>query len=177
MHILDFSVLKSAVTMEMVLNHTNVKLRKRCNSLVGCCPIHHGDNNTAFNVSLSKNLWVCFTHCHCGGSVIDFVIHMEGLSNDSAGARQAALPLHRWFNPSTEYPKPLSHPPHNNKPLPFALHNSIPPTPTCKSAGSIPLSPIISVSDSTTNQESCPAGSSFPFTTMKEDWWRMPVEQ
>ena len=73
--------------MEDALNRYGIKtLKKSGNSLYGPCPIHHGDNPTAFRVSLNKNLWHCFTHCG-GGSVIDFIMQMEGLTKSEAAKR------------------------------------------------------------------------------------------
>lgn len=99
----DFKEIKSRVTMEMVLSHYSVNwLKKKKGYLVGKCPIHKGDNNTAFNVSVSKNNWHCFTGCKSsgrksGGNVIDFVVAMEGLPENSEGFRDAALKLKQWF--------------------------------------------------------------------------------
>ena len=40
--------------------------------------MHGGDNPHAFVVSLSKNLWHCFTKCNSGGDVVELVRRMDG---------------------------------------------------------------------------------------------------
>ncbi len=47
--------------------------------VVGCCPFHD-DRTPSFVVSPSKNLWRCHGACQAGGSVIDFVMRVEGVS-------------------------------------------------------------------------------------------------
>lgn len=84
---MDFDEIKSRLSMKEVLSRYGIHyLKKSGNSLYGPCPIHHGDNPTAFRVSLDKNLWHCFTHCG-GGSVIDFIMHMEGLNEHEAAKK------------------------------------------------------------------------------------------
>jgi len=86
--------------MEIVLQHYGINwLQKKGKSLIGRCPIHGGDNPRAFQVSLSKNAWNCFTGCGRGGNVIDFVAAMEGFPSDVSGFRHAALMLQEWFLP------------------------------------------------------------------------------
>lgn len=46
----------------------------------GCCPIHNGDNPTAFSFDLKLRLWSCFTHkCHekYGNDIIGLVKGMQ----------------------------------------------------------------------------------------------------
>jgi len=84
-HWIDFDDIKARLTMEEVLNHYDITgLKQGRDCFYGCCPIHQGDNHTAFNVSLTKNLWHCFTHCG-GGSVIDFIMKMENVGAYKAG--------------------------------------------------------------------------------------------
>lgn len=81
---MDFYDIKNRLGMEDVLDRYGINnLKKSGKSLYGPCPIHHGDNPTAFRVSLDKNLWHCFTRCG-GGSVIDFIMQMEDLSKHEA---------------------------------------------------------------------------------------------
>lgn len=44
-----------------------------------CCPIHGGDNPTAFVWNYVNGLWYCHTGCSTGGSIFDYVIHKYGL--------------------------------------------------------------------------------------------------
>lgn len=87
---LDFRFLKAHVTIERVLDARGLlaSMHRQGHNLVGPCPIHHGDSNTAFVVSTAKNLWYCFTRCRGGGDVVDLV---RGL--DSCDYRSTALYL------------------------------------------------------------------------------------
>ena len=72
---LRFSYLKRRVSILDVLieNGLIAPFKKRGDQLVGPCPLHGGDNPTAFAVSLSKNVWRCFTRCDSGRDVVEFV--------------------------------------------------------------------------------------------------------
>jgi DNA primase len=97
----DFRAVKAAVTMEQVLQHYGLleKFKRSGDSLSGCCPIHQGTNPTQFRVSVSKNIWNCFSECKHGGNVLDFVARMENIS-----AHGAVLRLIEWFNLDVEPP-------------------------------------------------------------------------
>ena len=56
------------------------KMRIGHDRIQGPCPIHGGDNPQAFVVTLSKNLWYCFTGCRRGGDSVDLI---QGLDNCS----------------------------------------------------------------------------------------------
>src|SRR2546421_11430699 len=89
----DFKAVKDTVAMQMVLAHYQVNgLRKEKQELVGRCPIHQGEGERAFHVSLTKNAFNCFS-CKARGNVLDFVAAMEKCS-----VRDAALKLTEWFS-------------------------------------------------------------------------------
>ena len=90
----DFKAVKSAVTMEQLLQHYGLieKFKRSGDSLSGACPIHGGSNQTQFRVSISKNLWNCFSDCKGGGNVLDFIAKMDGVS-----VHAAALKAVDWF--------------------------------------------------------------------------------
>lgn len=79
---LDFRWLKERVSIERFLEHRGLldALRRRGHSLVGSCPIHHGDNPSAFVVNCRRNLWHCFTGCQTGGDLIELVRRLEHIS-------------------------------------------------------------------------------------------------
>jgi DNA primase len=88
----DFRAVKEAVSLEAVLRHYQVPgLRRHRSQLEGCCPIHRGQRDDSFRVSLSKNAFHCFA-CQAHGNVLDFVAAMERCS-----IREAACRLQRWF--------------------------------------------------------------------------------
>lgn len=77
---MELDEIKQRLSIEEVLSYYGiVNLKRSGNLLHGSCPIHQGDNPRAFNVSLDKNLWNCFTHCG-GGSVIDLIMKIENIS-------------------------------------------------------------------------------------------------
>ena len=81
----DFKAIKAAVTMEMILGRYGVNwLRKKDDELRGRCPIHQGEGQSTFHVSLSKNVFHCFS-CKARGNVLDFVAAMEKCSVRDAG--------------------------------------------------------------------------------------------
>ena len=90
---LDFRFLKSRVTIERVLAARGLltAMRQHGDNIIGPCPIHHGDSKTAFVVTLSKNLWHCFTRCRVGGDVIDLVRRLDGSGYHSTAVYLASL--------------------------------------------------------------------------------------
>jgi len=91
----DFKAIKAAITMEQLLVHYNIldQFKPGTDSLNGPCPIHKGSNPTQFRVSLTKNIWNCFSDCEHGGNTLDFIAKMEKCS-----IHAAALKAIEWFN-------------------------------------------------------------------------------
>ena len=91
----DFRAVKTAITMEQLLGHYNIldQFKRGTDSLNGPCPIHKGSNPTQFRVSLSKNIWNCFSDCEHGGNTLDFIAKMEKIT-----IHAAALKAIEWFN-------------------------------------------------------------------------------
>ena len=101
----DFKAIKAAVTMEQVLDHYGFadRFKKTGDSLSGPCPIHGGSNPTQFRISISKNIWNCFSECKRGGNVLDFIARMEEVS-----IHAAALKAIEWFHLDPEAMKASS---------------------------------------------------------------------
>ena len=91
----DFKAVKAAVTIEQVLEHYGLidRFKRSPDSLSGPCPIHKGTNPTQFRVSISKNVWNCFSDCKSGGNVLDFIAKMEDMS-----IHAAAVKAIEWFH-------------------------------------------------------------------------------
>jgi len=91
----SFKAIKAAITMEQVLTHYGLidKFKRKGDSLNGPCPIHKGTNPTQFRVSVSKNIFNCFSECKHGGNVLDFIAKMENVS-----IHAAALKAVEWFH-------------------------------------------------------------------------------
>jgi DNA primase len=75
---LDFKAIKRSVSLESLLRHDGVELRRSGpDQYRGRCPIHGGEGQDAFRVNLARNIFHCFA-CGAGGTVLDFVAAMEG---------------------------------------------------------------------------------------------------
>ena len=99
----DFRAVKEAVSMEAVVNHYGIQLKRvNATSLRGRCPLpaHASkDSKASFGVETAKNVWACQSEsCIAarggskGGNVLDFVTAMENCT-----VRDAALKLAEWF--------------------------------------------------------------------------------
>ena len=73
---IDFSELKSKVSIEQMLKLLGITLKQHSNQLRGCCPIHKGTDQRGFVVTPSKGLWFCFGGCG-GGDQIKLVSKMR----------------------------------------------------------------------------------------------------
>jgi DNA primase len=92
---IDFKAVKAAITMEQLLRHYGLfdQFKRSGDNLSGPCPVHKGSNSTQFRISISKNIWNCFSECKNGGNVLDFIAKMEDVS-----IHAAALKAIQWFN-------------------------------------------------------------------------------
>jgi len=116
---LNFSKLKQLVPIAAVLENKGVlnQFRKQGDQLFGPCPIHQGDNPNAFVISLSKNLYHCFTGCNGGGDVIDLVRRLDGKSFHQAALYLSSLSSSTWISPRRSGPKKIFVP--FTKPIPL----------------------------------------------------------
>jgi DNA primase len=71
--------LKEEVSLQRLVELAGVELRRQGKDLVGCCPFHE-DRSPSLVISPGKNLWHCLGACQMGGSVIDWVMRVEGVS-------------------------------------------------------------------------------------------------
>ena len=122
---IDYAAVKAATNIKMVLEHYGLweKLRPHGeSSWRGCCPIHHGTDNTQFAVTPSKNLWRCFsqTGCVSGGNHLDLVTKLENCT-----AHEAAWKLNEWFNLGQEkVSKPREQPAKGERKAPPAMSSA-----------------------------------------------------
>ncbi|MCP4823862.1 MAG: hypothetical protein GY892_07060, partial [Shimia sp.] len=88
-----FKYLKARVSIAAVLQDKGLKttFRKRGDQLFGPCPVHGGDNPNAFVISLSKNIWHCFTKCNAGGDVVELVRRLHSKTYPQTAAYLASL--------------------------------------------------------------------------------------
>jgi DNA primase len=148
----DFKYLKTKVSIDQVLAAygLDAKLRRQNHSLYGPCPLHGGDNPTAFHVHLKRGLWRCFTACG-GGDIVDLIRAIEKCS-----FAEAAHHLNRL------YVKPSSHslfytsPPSDNCTFsPFVYHIPLKPSvPFLQDIKKISVSTALRYEAGTTNKGS-----------------------
>lgn len=74
--------LKAAVNVPRILEAIGrlAEFRAHGRRLVGCCPIHGGDNANAFVIDLERDLWFCHTRCGVGGDSIRLAWELSGRS-------------------------------------------------------------------------------------------------
>ena len=71
--------LKQEVSLEPLVEARGIELKRHGANLIGRCPFHE-DRTPSLVVSPTKNLWHCLGACQTGGSVIDWVMKVEGIS-------------------------------------------------------------------------------------------------
>jgi 5S rRNA maturation endonuclease (ribonuclease M5) len=79
---LNLHVIFSGVSLEDLAQQAGTKLHRAGNDWRGKCPLHKGDNPTAFSVYVGEGgyeRWHCHTKCNAGGDAIDFVQRWQGL--------------------------------------------------------------------------------------------------
>lgn len=88
----SFRFLKERVSIERVLAEHGLLsgLSRKNDRLTGPCPLHGGDNPTAFRVHLQKGLWRCFTACG-GGDTVELVRRIHGCSYAQAARHLSRL--------------------------------------------------------------------------------------
>ncbi len=70
---IDFKILKQKLEVKSVLNFFGIdNLKLKNGSYSGICPIHRGDNSTAFHFDTNKKIFHCWTKCG-GGNILDFI--------------------------------------------------------------------------------------------------------
>ena len=114
----SFRHLKAQVAIAAILSRhgLDLHLKQRGDQLFGPCPLHGGDNQSAFRVDLRRGLWRCFTACG-GGDQVDLIRKIERCSY-----REAARHLQRLAAAMPKAPQAISPsiPSHERAFTPFA---------------------------------------------------------
>src|ERR1700733_14880602 len=130
----DFKSIKAKVSMETVLSHYDVRLRRvGADEFRGKCPLptHSStQSNDSFSVSFTRNAWCCQSaSCigarsgRVGGNVFDFVAEMERCSIRQAARLLQYSLVDNQMPPTTftnKEPAPYTQ---ENRPLSFTLSN------------------------------------------------------
>ena len=85
------SVIKNNMDVEHILNYYGIDFKEFGGYIRCACPIHKGDNPTAFVIN-EEFLWVCHTNSECGaGDVFTFVEKMEDMTFPQAVDKVAQI--------------------------------------------------------------------------------------
>ncbi len=76
---MELERLKREVPLVRLVESAGIELKRHGADLLGLCPFHD-DQKPSLVVSPDKNLWHCLGACSAGGSVIDWVMKMNGIS-------------------------------------------------------------------------------------------------
>lgn len=71
--------LKQDISLQRLAEGLGITLKRHGADLIGLCPFHD-DHDPSLVISPKNNLWHCLGACQCGGSVIDWVMKVEGVS-------------------------------------------------------------------------------------------------
>ena len=74
--------IKREISVERLVEARGIKLRRVGKNRMGLCPFH-ADTKPSLSVTPSTNKWRCMG-CGLGGTVIDWVMHSEGVSTGHA---------------------------------------------------------------------------------------------
>jgi len=75
----DITRIKQDIAVQRLAEAGGIKLTQHGADLIGLCPFHD-DKAPSLVISPKKNLWHCLGACQTGGSVIDWVMKIEGVS-------------------------------------------------------------------------------------------------
>lgn len=90
--------IRDAVDVRKLLGFYNAQHVHGSGNIRSCCPLHLGDNKTAFVFSESEKVYYCHTGACGGGDVFDFVMEMEECS-----FRESAVKLAELFGVSVDW--------------------------------------------------------------------------
>ena len=71
--------LKRVVSLVRLVEDAGIELKRHGKDYLGRCPFHD-DKTPSLVVTPEKNLWHCLGKCNVGGSVVDWVMKMKGVS-------------------------------------------------------------------------------------------------
>jgi DNA primase catalytic core len=79
---INLNQLFAQVDLADLASQAGAKLQRTGNTLRGACPLHKGNNPTAFSIytdDTGRQRWHCHTGCNAGGDTIDFVRRWKNL--------------------------------------------------------------------------------------------------
>ncbi len=76
---LEIERLKQEISLQRLAESAGIALKRHGADLVGLCPFHD-DKTPSLVITPKTNLWHCLGACQAGGSVIDWIMKVEGVS-------------------------------------------------------------------------------------------------
>lgn len=87
---LDLVRLLDTCSLPDLAQRAGAELKRSGGEWRGACPLHGGDNKSAFVVTVNGHQrWRCWTGCNAGGDALDFIREWKHLSSDAAGFIEA----------------------------------------------------------------------------------------
>lgn len=83
--------IKREIPLVEFVQERGITLKKQGADFVGLCPFHD-DHEPSLVITPETNLWHCFGACNTGGSVIDFLMKLEGISFRHAVEKLTGVP-------------------------------------------------------------------------------------
>ena len=102
---MDIERILEKADLVTLAERAGARLKRSGNGWRGACPLHSGDNPTAFVIyaDRGRQRWHCYTGCNAGGDAIDFVRRWRNLPAGPAGFVEAVRVLAEVFGvPLTE---------------------------------------------------------------------------
>lgn len=75
---------RSLPVLAVVQRYSGIELKQRGREFWGLCPLH-GEKTPSFSINSEKNVWYCYS-CGAGGSGVDFIMKLRGLTFKEAAA-------------------------------------------------------------------------------------------
>ena len=75
----ELTRLKQEISLQRIIESAGIALKRHGADLLGLCPFHD-DKTPSLVITPKTNLWHCLGACQTGGSVIDWVMKVEGVS-------------------------------------------------------------------------------------------------
>ncbi len=75
----ELARLKQEISLQRLAESAGIALKRHGADLLGLCPFHD-DKTPSLVITPKTNLWHCLGACQAGGSVIDWVMKVEGVS-------------------------------------------------------------------------------------------------
>jgi len=75
----ELTRLKQEISLQRLAESAGIALKRHGADLLGLCPFHN-DKSPSLVITPKTNLWHCLGACQTGGSVIDWVMKVEGIS-------------------------------------------------------------------------------------------------